>query len=59
MPAISQQQWKLMKSVAIGKAKIPGLSKKEAAEYISSQPTPKGLPKKVRFKKIRKKFKKD
>ena len=54
MPATSEQQWKLMKSIVEGNAKIPGLSKEEAEEFISSQPSPKGLPekKKKRFQKI-------
>lgn len=45
MPATSRKQWKLMKGIAEGS--IPpkdGITKKQAQEYISSQPTPKGLP---------------
>jgi hypothetical protein len=51
MPAKSKQQWKFMKSVAAGKAKAKGLSKAEAEEYVSSQPSPKGLPRKVKKEK--------
>jgi hypothetical protein len=39
-----------MKAVESGKAKAPGLSKKEAAEYTKGQ-SPKGLPEKARGKK--------
>jgi len=52
-PASSVQQWKFMKSASQGKAKAPGLTKEKATEYISSQPTPKGLPERLkRIKKV-------
>lgn len=41
--ATSQAQYRLMQAVAHGDAKLPGMSKKQAAEYISGQ-SPKGLP---------------
>lgn len=50
MPAKSKQQWKFMKAVCSGSINKSGLSKKAACEYISSQPTPKGLPKKKKKK---------
>ncbi len=41
-----------MKAVASGhaKKKPKGLSPQEASEYVSSQPTPKGLPKQAKKK---------
>jgi hypothetical protein len=39
-----------MRSVAAGKAKAPGLSKKEAKEFVSGYPT-RDLPKKVKPRK--------
>ncbi len=50
MPASSQKQWRFMKAVAAGDVKQKGLSKAEATEYISSQPTPEGLPEKAKRK---------
>jgi len=52
MPAKSKAQFRFMQAVAHGKAKSKGLSKEEAAEYVSGQ-SPKGLPE--RKKKKRKK----
>jgi hypothetical protein len=43
MPATSKAQFRLMQAVVHGNAKVKGLSKKEAAEYVSGQ-SPKGLP---------------
>jgi len=52
MPAKSKSQWGLMKGIVEGS--IPprkGLpSKKVAREFISSQPSPKGLPRKKKSK---------
>jgi hypothetical protein len=45
MPPKSQRQARLMRAVAEGTAKLPGLSKKQAAEYVKDQP--KGLPEKA------------
>jgi len=45
MPATSKAQFRLMQAVAHG-AKIHGLSKAKAAEYVAGQ-HPKGLPEKV------------
>jgi len=46
MPAVSKAQYALMQAIAHGRAKkkAKGISKKEAAEYVSGQ-SPKGLPK--------------
>lgn len=55
MPAKSKSQFRLFQAVAHGAAKLPGLSKGEAKEYVSGQ-SPKSLPEKSkRFKKLRKK----
>jgi len=45
MPASSKAQWKLMKGICQGTIKGKSISRRQACEYISSQPTPKGLPK--------------
>lgn len=50
MPATSKSQFRLMKAAASGAIDVPGLSKKEAAEYVAGQ-SPKGLPEKVKPKK--------
>jgi len=47
MPAKSKKQFRLMQAVASGDAKLPGLSKEQAAEYISGQ-TSKLLPESYR-----------
>jgi hypothetical protein len=58
MPAKSKAQYRFMKAVESGAAKAPGLSKKEAKEYVAGQ-SPKGLPeKKNRFDKLKKALKK-
>ncbi len=49
MPPKSQAQARFMWAVASGKAKAPGLSKKEAKEFVSGHPT-KGLPAKAKKK---------
>lgn len=49
MPPRSKAQTRFMHAVAEGKAKAPGLSKKEAREYVKD--TPKGLPERVKHKK--------
>lgn len=47
--AKSRAQWKLFKAAASGKAtKASGLSPDEALEALAGQPTPKGLPRRVR-----------
>jgi hypothetical protein len=43
MPATSKRQFRLMQAVAHGSAKVKGLSKAKAAEYVEGQ-SPKGLP---------------
>jgi hypothetical protein len=43
MPAKSRAQFRFMQSVAHGDAKAPGLSKKEAKEFVAGQ-SPKNLP---------------
>lgn len=43
MPARSKAQFRLMQAVAHGDAKVPGLSRGQAEEYIAGQ-SPKGLP---------------
>lgn len=52
MPAISQQQFKLMKAVESGSVKLPGLSKEEAKEYT------KGNKGKYAFSKLKKRISK-
>lgn len=48
----SQAQWKWMGLVAGGKKKVPGLSKEQAKEFLSStEEEYKDLPKKVKKKK--------
>ena len=54
MPAKSKSQARFMGAVASGAIKAPGLSKKEAKEYIRGQKT-KDLPEKVKQKKGEKK----
>lgn len=49
MPAKSKQQFKFMKAVESGSIEVPGLSKKEAAEYT------KGNTGKKRFAKLKQK----
>jgi len=46
MPPKSKAQARFMRAVASGDAKAPGLSKAEATEYVSGQPT-KNLPEHV------------
>ena len=56
MPAKSRRQWRLMKAIAEGTAReTHGITKREAQEYIRSQPTPKGLPETTTAKKKKKK----
>lgn len=50
MPPKSKAQARLMRAVASGDAKVPGLSKKEAREYVQGTPT-KNLPEHVKGKK--------
>lgn len=45
MPAVSKQQFRLMKQCAEGGPCPPGLSRKEAAEFVRGQ-SPAGLPEK-------------
>lgn len=45
MPATSKAQFRLMQAVAHGSAKVKGLSKAKAAEYVAGQ-SPKDLPEK-------------
>lgn len=46
MPAVSQRQFRLMHAVASGSAKVPGLSKAKAREFVAGQ-SPKDLPEKA------------
>lgn len=56
-PPRSKLQAKFMRAIASGTAKAPGLSKKEASEYVSGYST-KNLPTKVsRYSKLKKKLK--
>jgi len=43
-----------MKAVSGGDVEAEGLSREEAVEFIEDQPTPKGLPEKVKKKKEKK-----
>jgi hypothetical protein len=43
MPATSKKQFRFMQAASHGSVKAPGLSKAEAAEYVSGQ-SPKDLP---------------
>ncbi len=47
MPAKSRAQHRFMEGVAHGTIKAPGLSKREAVEYVAGQ-SPKKLPEKVK-----------
>ena len=48
MPATSRQQWEYMKSICDGNIPPPeGMTKEQACEYISTQPTPADLPQKA------------
>ena len=47
MPPRSQSQARFMRAVASGAIKVPGLSKKEAEEYVKGHAT-KGLPEHVK-----------
>lgn len=49
MPPRSKAQARLMRAVASGSAKVPGLSKAEAKEYVAGTPT-KNLPERVKPK---------
>jgi hypothetical protein len=51
MPATSKAQFAFMQAIAHGRAKNKpkGLSRKEAAEYVSGQ-SPKGLPARAKKK---------
>jgi hypothetical protein len=58
MPASSKKQFKLFKLAELGKIKLPGLSKKEAREYTSSnkgKKSYKNLPEFAGIKKMMKK----
>ena len=46
MPPTSQRQARLLRAAASGSVKLPGMSKRQAAEYVSDQP--KGLPEKAK-----------
>lgn len=46
MPPKSQRQARLLRAAAAGDVKLPGMSKRQAAEYVKEQP--KGLPEKVK-----------
>ena len=50
MPPKSKAQAKFMRAVASGSVNAPGLSKKEAKEYVSGHSTKK-LPERVKRKK--------
>ncbi len=50
MPAVSKKQFRFMQAVAHGSSKKKGLSKAEAADYVSGQ-SPKNLPLEVKTKK--------
>lgn len=56
MPARSKAQFKFMKAVESGKAKAPGLSKREAKEFTKGQ-SPKGIPSKAGTSKKKKAMK--
>lgn len=47
MPVTSRAQFRFMQGVAHGNIDAPGLSKQQAAEYVSGQ-SPKGLPERVK-----------
>ena len=47
MPPKSKAQARFMRAVASGEAKAPGLSKKQAQEYVAGTPT-KRLPERVK-----------
>ena len=47
MPVKSKQQAKFMRAVESGSIKAPGLSRKEAKEFVEHVPT-KNLPEKVK-----------
>ena len=51
MPATSKAQWSYMKAIAAGHVESDTLSPEDAAEFIEAQPTPKGLPKRVKKEK--------
>lgn len=55
MPAVSKSQFRFMHAVASGAVKKAGLSKSEAAEYVSGQ-SPKGLPKTAPKKRAKVKY---
>jgi len=45
MPATSAQQWEYMRSICDGAIPPPqGMTQQQACEYISTQPSPEGLP---------------
>jgi len=45
MPAVSAQQWQMMTAVCDGSMAPPqGMTKEQACEFISTQPSPEGLP---------------
>lgn len=50
MPPKSKSQARFMRGVASGDIKAPGLSRKQAKEYVAGTPT-KNLPNKVKHKK--------
>lgn len=50
MPPKSKAQARFIHAVASGDAKVPGLSKSEAKEFVSGHST-KNLPEKVKVKK--------
>lgn len=50
MPAKSKAQARFMRAVASGSAKAPGLSRKEAKEYVSGHST-KNLPERAKRRK--------
>lgn len=47
MPAKSKAQFRLMQAAAHGSAKLHGMTKEKAAEYVAGQ-SPKKLPEKVK-----------
>ena len=45
MPAVSADQWQFMEQVCKGTVPPPsGMTQQQACEYISTQPSPEGLP---------------
>ena len=59
MPAKSKSQYRLFQAVANGKAQLPGMSKKEAKDFLENNQGVKSyerLPEKTKFKNLKKKL---